>query len=72
MGNILRNAVEKKRRKIIEKLIAFDVYEKEDHFLYEFSLTELEHEYRRFRALNHPHTNFSSIHLTNKENVIEE
>lgn len=67
MGNILREAVESKRKKLIEKLIAFNVYKKEDKHLFDFSLTELEDEYRRFQSLSHPHSDFGSIQLINKK-----
>jgi len=67
VGNILREAVESKRKKLIEKLIAFNVYKKEDKHLFEFSLTELEDEYRRFQSLSHPHSDFGSIQLINKK-----
>ncbi|MFH7819132.1 Fur-regulated basic protein FbpA [Neobacillus thermocopriae] len=49
MGNILRKAVEQKRQKLIDLLIAHNVYKKVDKHLFELSLTELEHEYRRFK-----------------------
>lgn len=67
MGNILRNAVEKKRKKLIEKLIAFNVYKKEDKHLFELSLTELENEYRQFQMINHPHSDIGSIRLTSSK-----
>lgn len=67
VGNILREAVESKRKKLIEKLIAFNVYKKEDKHLFDFSLTELEDEYRRFQSLSHPHSDFGSIQLINKK-----
>lgn len=50
---ILREAVEKRRKKLIDKLIAFNVYKKENKHLFELSLTELENEFRRFHSLNH-------------------
>ncbi|MED1472450.1 Fur-regulated basic protein FbpA [Neobacillus sp. M.A.Huq-85] len=68
MGNILRDAVEKKRKKLIEKLIAFNVYKKEDKHLFELSLTELENEYKAFKSLQHPHCNLGSIKFANKKN----
>lgn len=61
VGNILRKAVEDRRKKLIEKLIAFKVYKKDDKQLLELSLTELENEYRRFQSHSHPHDDFSSI-----------
>ncbi|PLS05382.1 Fur-regulated basic protein FbpA [Neobacillus cucumis] len=67
MGNILRDAVENKRKKLIEKLITLDVYKKEDKHLFELSLTDLENEYKSFKSIQHPHYNFDSIKLTNKK-----
>lgn len=67
MGNILRDAVENKRKKIIEKLITFNVYKKEDKHLFELSLTELENEYKAFKSMQHPHCNFGSLKLTSKK-----
>ena len=69
MGNILRDAVENKRKKLIEKLIAFNVYKKEDKHLFELSLTDLENEYKAFKATQHPHCNFGSIKLTSKKST---
>jgi hypothetical protein len=67
VGNILRDAVENKRKKLIEKLIAFNVYKKEDKHLFELSLTDLENEFKAFKATQHPHCNFGSIKLTSKK-----
>ncbi len=67
VGNILRDAVENKRKKIIEKLITFNVYKKEDKHLFELSLTELENEYKAFKSMQHPHCNFGSLKLTSKK-----
>lgn len=50
MGNILRKAVEDRRKKLINKLIAFNVYQKEDKNLYNLTLTELENEYRKLQS----------------------
>ena len=61
MGNILRKAVEDKRKRLIDKLIAFKVYRKEDKHLFELTLTVLENEYRRFQSQCHPHGDFGSI-----------
>jgi hypothetical protein len=58
---LLKKDVEKKRQKLINKLIFFRVYVKEDQQLYEFSLSKLESEYRRFKLQNHPHGEFGSI-----------
>jgi hypothetical protein len=57
----MRNNDEKKRQKLINKLIFLNVYKKEDQKLYELSLSKLEYEYRRFKLQNHPHGEFGSI-----------
>ena len=56
------NNVEKKRQKLINKLIFLNVYNKDDQKLYALSLSKLEYEYRRFKLQNHPHGEFGSIH----------
>ncbi|MEH7375442.1 Fur-regulated basic protein FbpA [Neobacillus drentensis] len=58
---LLRNNDEKKRQKLINKLIFLNVYHKDDQKLYELPLSKLEYEYRRFRIQNHPHGEFGSI-----------
>ncbi|WP_420491643.1 Fur-regulated basic protein FbpA [Neobacillus drentensis] len=63
LGEILRKAVENKRKNLIDKLIAFNVYKKDDQHLFELSLTQLEDEYKRFQSLNHPHSDFGSIQV---------
>ncbi|MDP4086682.1 MAG: Fur-regulated basic protein FbpA [Bacillota bacterium] len=55
------NDVEKKRQKLINKLIFLNVYKKEEQQLYELPLSKLEYEYRRFKLENHPHGEFGSI-----------
>jgi hypothetical protein len=65
--NNLRKIVENKRKKLIEKLIAFNVYKKEDKHLFNLPLTELENEYRKFQSLSHPHSDLGSIQLTSKK-----
>ncbi|PLS04833.1 Fur-regulated basic protein FbpA [Neobacillus cucumis] len=57
----MRNNDEKKRQKLINKLIFLNVYNKEDQKLYELPLSKLENEYRRFKLQNHPHGEFGSI-----------
>ncbi|MBO0962216.1 Fur-regulated basic protein FbpA [Neobacillus sp. MM2021_6] len=54
---------EKKRQKLINKLIFLNVYPKEDQQLYKFPLSKLEYEYRKFKLQNHPHGEFGSIRL---------
>ena len=46
---MMRKNDDKKRNKLITKLIFLNVYNKEDHKLYELPLTKLEYEYRRFK-----------------------
>jgi hypothetical protein len=65
MDEIFRNSLEKRRKRLIDKLIAFDVYKKEDKHLFKLSLTELEYEYRRFIIENHPHSDIGSIRINN-------
>ncbi|MFB5283011.1 Fur-regulated basic protein FbpA [Peribacillus sp. Hz7] len=67
MGNVLRKAVEDRRKKLIDKLIAFKIYKKGDKHLFELSLTELENEYRSFQSHCHPHNDFGSIKWTCKK-----
>lgn len=57
----MRNNDEKKRQKLINKLIFLNVFNKEDKQLYELPLSKLEYEYRRFKLQNHPHGEFGSI-----------
>jgi hypothetical protein len=57
----MRNNDEKKRQKLINKLIFLNVYKIEDQQLYEMPLRKLENEYRKYKIQNHPHGEFSSI-----------
>jgi hypothetical protein len=57
----MRNNDEKKRQKLINKLIFLNVYNKEDQQLYEMTLSKLEYEYRRYKSFTHPHGEFGSI-----------
>lgn len=63
MGENLRETVEKKRNKLIKKLIIFNVFKKEENHLFQLSLKELENEYKKFKANSHPHAGFGSIKL---------
>ncbi|MED4228768.1 Fur-regulated basic protein FbpA [Neobacillus cucumis] len=58
---MMRNNDEKKRQKLINKLIFFNVYNKEDRHLYELPLSKLAYEYKRYKLQNHPHGEFGSI-----------
>jgi hypothetical protein len=57
----MRKNDEKKRQKLINKLIFFNVYNKDDQQLYDLPLWKLEYEYRRYKLENHPHGEFGSI-----------
>ncbi|WP_042462455.1 Fur-regulated basic protein FbpA [Neobacillus dielmonensis] len=57
----MRNNDEKKRQKLINKLIFLNVYTKEDPQLDKLSLSKLEYEYRKFKLQSHPHGEFGSI-----------
>jgi Fur-regulated basic protein A len=57
----MRKNTEKRRQKLINLLILFNVYKKDDQKLYEMTLSKLEREYRRYKLLNHPHGEFGSI-----------
>jgi hypothetical protein len=57
----MRNNNEKRRQKLINKLIFLHVYNKEDKHLYELPLMKLEYEYKKFKSQNHPHGEFGSI-----------
>ncbi|MGG5253668.1 Fur-regulated basic protein FbpA [Neobacillus sp. SM06] len=59
----MRKHEEKKRQKLINKLIFLNVYNKEDHQLYKLPIAKLESEYRKFKLQNHPHGEFGSIQL---------
>jgi hypothetical protein len=66
MGKILRQAVENRRNELINKLIAFGIYKKQEKQLFELSLSELECEYKQFIEDLHPHSEMDSIHWVNK------
>jgi hypothetical protein len=57
----MRKNDDKKRQKLINKLIFFNVYHKDDQQLYDMPLSKLEYEYRRYKLENHPHGEFGSI-----------
>jgi Fur-regulated basic protein A len=54
MENILRNAVQQRRQFLIDKLLKIGVFKKEDRHLYEWTLSDLEEEYK-FIQNNHLH-----------------
>lgn len=49
MKNMLRQAVEMKKKFLIDKLISLRAYKINDKHLFELTLSELEEEYRSFR-----------------------
>ncbi|MCM3587312.1 Fur-regulated basic protein FbpA [Mesobacillus maritimus] len=57
----MKNDKEKKRQKLINKLILLNVYKIEDKQLYEMTLAKLDYEYRKYKSQNHPHGEFGSI-----------
>jgi hypothetical protein len=48
MGDILRKAVEKRHKFLIEKLLAVDEYRQKKEYVVNLSLTDLEREYKDF------------------------
>lgn len=55
----MKDKKEKKRQKLINKLIFFNVYKEDDKQLYELPLYKLESEYKKIHS--HPHGEFGSI-----------
>lgn len=53
--------MEQRREKLINKLIRYNLFNKEDKSVLGLSLGELEREYRKFKTQNHPHGEFGSI-----------
>lgn len=66
VGDVFRKAVEDRRKRLIDTLIAFDVYKKDDKHLFELTLSELENEYRKFLKNCHPHGEYGSIQWMGK------
>lgn len=60
----LRNSVEKRREKLINKLFVFNVFKIDGQQLYELPLSILEREYRKYKSEYHPHGEFGSIKWT--------
>jgi hypothetical protein len=46
MKNVLRSAVQQRRQFLIDKLLKIGVFKKEDRHLYEWTLSDLEDEYK--------------------------
>ncbi|AXN40976.1 MULTISPECIES: Fur-regulated basic protein FbpA [Peribacillus] len=66
MGYKICEDMEEIRRKLINKLIVFNVYKNKEQLL-NLSLKELENEYKRIQLDSHPHCDTGSIHWTNKK-----
>ncbi|GGH83899.1 hypothetical protein JOD43_000789 [Pullulanibacillus pueri] len=64
MSHLLREAVEKRREELINKLITFDVYKVQHKHLFELSLSQLEKEYDHLLNASHPHGGMGSIQWT--------
>jgi hypothetical protein len=60
----MKNNKEKRRQKLINKLIFLNVYKEDDKQLYELLLLELESGYKKFKLQYHPHGEFGSIQWT--------
>lgn len=67
MSSVLRQAVENRRMELINKLIAYGVYKKDETHLFQLSLTDLEIEYKKFQEDVHPHSELGSIRWNNKK-----
>jgi hypothetical protein len=65
MNNVLRNAVQQRRQFLIEKLLKIGVFKKEDRHLYEWTLSDLEEEYKYLES----HTVNGEI---NEENQLQQ
>ena len=67
MGDILRKAVEVRRKELINTLITYNLNQEENQHLFELTLTELENEYRKLQSQGHPHSGLSSIQWKEKK-----
>ncbi|MBM7646517.1 hypothetical protein JOD45_002747 [Scopulibacillus daqui] len=50
--NLLRMAVESRKKRIINDLILTDIYKYSRNELHQLTLTELEHEWQRYRHIS--------------------
>jgi 16S rRNA A1518/A1519 N6-dimethyltransferase RsmA/KsgA/DIM1 with predicted DNA glycosylase/AP lyase activity len=64
MENILRNAVEQRRKTLMNILLNLKIIDSEEQ-LSKLSLTELEDEFKRLRSNSHPHSDTGSIKWKN-------
>ena len=67
VGDVCRKTVEDKRKTLIDILTVFNEYKKDDKYLSEMTLTELQNEYKRFLSHSHPHGEFALLHWTSKK-----
>ncbi|MCU9594553.1 Fur-regulated basic protein FbpA [Caldibacillus thermolactis] len=58
-----RKTIAERKNKLINKLIAYNIYKKDGRHLYELSLFELEQEYKKLIKESHPHGELNSIHV---------
>jgi Fur-regulated basic protein A len=65
MENLLRNAVEQRKKTLINILLTFKIFDSEDQ-ISKLSLTELENEYKRLKSNSHPHSDTGSIQWKKK------
>lgn len=56
-----RCTIEERRNKMIDKLLAYNIYKVEDKQLYQLTLPELETVYLNYQITYHPHGEMSSI-----------
>lgn len=61
MSDVLRKAVEERKKALISKLLAYNVYSSEAQLM-KLSLKELENEFKRMISDSHPHSDTGSIH----------
>ena len=55
MRNLLRHAVEQKKQYLIDQLISLGFYQKDSQYLFEWTLSDLEKEYRLLKIkIKHP------------------
>ncbi|CAN7401625.1 Fur-regulated basic protein FbpA [Rossellomorea sp. LjRoot5] len=65
MGEILQEAINKRKNELINKLIVHNIFKKDDKQLFELSLRELENEYLYIQRECHPHSDSGSVHWKN-------
>jgi hypothetical protein len=52
MGSVLNESIENSRERLIEQLIAHNVYKIKGKHLFELPLSDLEHEYKQVQDVN--------------------